>query len=123
MTNVTNTWDKILEETFLNNFNDLYDDYDSEDCNEDELIIEFQYRVNGNNLYVKVTDGIMNTELCYMNASIESETDTPEEIVQNLYSRMVRKLKENVYIILNATKIPNAFTRDGFRVLQVTIGL
>ena len=123
MTNVANNWDKILDETFLDNFNDLYDDYDSEDCNEDELIIEFQYRVNGNNLYVKVTDGIMNTELCYMNTSIKDETNTPEKIVQSLYSTMVRKLKTNVYIILNATKITDAFTRDGFRVLQVTIGL
>ena len=25
MTNVANTWNKILDETFLGNFNDLYD--------------------------------------------------------------------------------------------------
>ena len=123
MTNVANTWDKILDETFLDNFNDLYDDYDSEDCNEDELIIEFQYRINENNLYVKVTDGIMNTELCYMNASIESETDTPEEIVQSLYDDMIIELKENDYFISDFTEMTDAFTRDGFRVLQVVIEL
>ena len=121
MTNVANTWNKILDETFLGNFNDLYDDYDSEDCNEDELIVEFQYRVNGNNLYVKVTDGIMNTELCYMNTSIESETDTPEEIVQSLYDDMIIELKENDYFISDFTEMPDAFTRDGFRVLQVVV--
>lgn len=123
MTNVANTWDKILDETFLDNFNDLYDDYDSEDCNEDELIIEFQYRINGDNLYVKVTDGIMNTELCYMNASIEVETDTPEEIVQSLYDDMIIELKENDYFISDFTEPADAFTRDGFRILQVVIEL
>ena len=124
MANVVDNWNKILDETFLDNFNDLYDDYDSEDCDEDELIIEFQYRISDDNLFIKVTDSIVyNLELCYMNVSIKDEANIPEKIVQNLYDNMIHKLKENDYFIPDFTELTDAFTRDGFRVLQVVIEL
>lgn len=121
MSNVIDTWNKVLDEEFLENFNDLYDEYSAKDSDEDELIIEFQYRINSDYLYVKVTGGVADTELCYMNTSAEDETDTPERIIQNLYNTLARKLKKNVYII--PAKITDSFTRDGFRVLQIVVAL
>lgn len=126
MSNVVTNWNKILDNEFAENFFELYDAYSESYCYkpEDYLVIEFQYRINGDNLYVKVTNS-KNAELYdtlgYMNASLKDETETPEKLVQSLYDNTVARVKHDVMNVSKFDKMDDAFTRDGFRVLQIEI--